>query len=267
MVKAIPLSTRVLAWIFVTVVALLLLAPLVVIIGVSFSESQFIAFPPKHLSLHWYHVILTSEDYLASAATSFQVAVLVTLSSTLIGGAAAIALHRRQLPWSNVIAMLFLSPLILPSIIFGIGMLMLWSSTFGVVSPVTLWISHTVIAMPYVIRTTLAVLEESDPFLDAAARTMGANRLQRLWLVVIPQCVAGLGAGAFFAFNISFDEAVLSLFLRRPGMVTLPVQIYGQLEFSPDPSVAAVSTVMIVLTIAMIVLIDKLLGIQRFARN
>ena len=127
----------------------------------------------------------------------------------------------------------------------AIGMLMLWSALFGQVTLATLWLGHTVVALPYVVRTTLAVLSESDPFLEEAARTMGANRLQRLLFVVLPQCFPGLAAGAFFAFNMSFDEAVLSLFLRKPDLTTLPVQIYGQLEFSPDPSVAAVSTLMI----------------------
>jgi putative spermidine/putrescine transport system permease protein len=116
-----------------------------------------------------------------------------------------------------------------------------------------------------VVRTTLAVLSEADPFLEEAARTMGAGRLQRLVHVVVPQCLPGLAAGAFFAFNISFDEAVLSLFLRKPGLTTLPVQIYGQLEFSPDPSVAAVSTIMIGVTVLLILVIDRLLGLQRFA--
>jgi putative spermidine/putrescine transport system permease protein len=144
-------------------------------------------------------------------------------------------------------------------------MLMFWSAVFGPVSMLVLWIGHTVIAMPYVIRTTLAVLAESDPFLEEAARTMGANRFDRLRLVVVPQCLPGLAAGAFFAFNISFDEAVLSLFLRKPGLTTLPVQIYGQLEFSPDPSVAAVSSIMILVTILLIVVIDRMLGIKKFA--
>ena len=146
-------------------------------------------------------------------------------------------------------------------------MLMLWSSLFGPVNFLTLWIDHTVVAIPYVIRTTLAVLSESDPFLEEAARTMGARRLQRLWLVVVPQCAPGLAAGAFFAFNVSFDEAVLSLFLRKPGLTTLPVQIYGQLEFSPDPSVAAVSTIMIAITVILIFCIDRLLGIRNFAET
>jgi putative spermidine/putrescine transport system permease protein len=169
------------------------------------------------------------------------------------------------LPFSDGLATFFLSPLVLPSIIYAIGMLMFWSAAFGPVSIVTLWIGHTVVALPYVVRTTLAVLAESDPFLEEAARTMGAGRLQRLFAVVVPQCLPGLAAGAFFAFNISFDEAVLSLFLRKPGLTTLPVQIYGQLEFSPDPSVAALSSIMIGLTIVLIVIIDRMLGLGKFA--
>ncbi len=267
MVKAVPLSVRVLATGLVLLTMLVLLAPLVVVVGVSFSQSEFIAFPPQGLSLRWYQEVLGSRTYMASALTSLQVALLVTLAATLAGGAAAVALHRGNLPFAGVLATFFLSPLVLPTIIFAIGMLMFWSKVFGQVSVFTLWVSHTVVCLPYVIRTTLAVLAESDPFLEEAARTMGAGRLQRLCIVVVPQCAPGLGAGAFFAFNISFDEAVLSLFLRKPDMTTLPVQIYGQLEFSPDPSVAAVSAIMIALTVLLILVIDRFLGLNRFARS
>lgn len=265
MVKAVPLWLRVAGGVFVALTALILLAPLVVVIGVSVSESQFIAFPPNGLSLRWYQQVLSSNAYLNAGWISLQIALLVTVLATLIGGGAAIAIHRRQLPFSGFLATVFLSPLVLPTIIYAIGMLMFWSAAFGPVNIATLAISHTIIALPYVVRTTLAVLSESNPYLEEAARTMGANRLQRLWFVVVPQCLPGLAAGAFFAFNISFDEAVLSLFLRGPTLNTLPVQIYGQLEFSPDPSVAAVSTIMIGLTIALIVIIDRMLGLTKFA--
>lgn len=265
MVRAVPGWLHVVGIIFVALTALILLAPLIVVIGVSVSESQFIAFPPNGLSLRWYQEVLSSNAYLNAAWISIQIALLVTLMATAIGGAAAIAIHRRQLPFSDTLATVFLSPLVLPTIIYAIGMLMFWSSVFGPVTPLTLALSHTAIALPYVVRTTLAVLAESDPYLEEAARTMGANRLQRLWFVVVPQCFPGLAAGAFFAFNISFDEAVLSLFLRGPTLTTLPVQIYSQLEFSPDPSVAAVSTIMIALTIVLIFVIDRMLGLTRFA--
>lgn len=265
MVRAVPTPLRVAAVIFLVLTALLLLAPLVVVAGASFSASQFVQFPPDGFSLIWYQKVLSSPDYLSAGWTSLRIALLVTVSATLIGGAAAIAIHRDQLPGSQILSSVFLSPLVLPTIIYAIGMLMLWSSVFGPANFLTLWIGHAVVAIPYVMRTTLAVLSESDPFLEEAARTMGARRLQRLWLVVVPQCMPGLAAGAFFAFNVSFDEAVLSLFLRKPGLTTLPVQIYGQLEFSPDPSVAAVSTIMIAITVILIFCIDRLLGIKNFA--
>ncbi len=267
MVRAVPFPLRIAAIVFVALTVLLLLAPLIVVVGVSVSENQFIAFPPRGFSLRWYQEVLSSSTYLAAGLVSLQIGLLVTVSATLIGGGAAIAIHRRQLPASELIATAFLSPLVLPTIIYAIGMLMFWSSVFGSVSMTTLWISHTVITLPYVVRTTLAVLAESDPFLEEAARTMGAGRLRCLWFVVVPQCLPGLAAGAFFAFNISFDEAVLSLFLRKPGLTTLPVQVYGQLEFSPDPSVAAVSSIMIALTILLMIVIDRMLGLGKFASS
>jgi len=263
MVKAVPGWLRVGGWAFVLLTAVFLLAPLVVVIGVSVSESQFIAFPPQGFSLRWYEKALGSPAYLNAFWLSLGLAALVTLSATALGGAAAIGLSRGRA--GSPAETFFLSPLVLPSIIFAIGLLMLWSALFGPTTFYTLWLAHTVFALPYVIRTTLAVLAERDPFLEEAARTMGATRMKRLWLVTLPQCRPGLFAGAFFAFNISFDEAVLSLFLRNPNLTTLPVQIYGQLEFSPDPTVAAVSTVMILVTIALMVVLERMLGLNRFA--
>lgn len=263
MVRAVPTWLRIAAWCFVLLTGLLLLAPLVVVVGVSVSESQFIVFPPQGFSLRWYEKALSTPAFLDAFWLSLGLATLVTATATVIGGAAAIGLSRgRQ---GSQLETFFLSPLVLPSIIFAIGLLMLWSTLFGTTSFYVLWLAHTVIALPYVIRTTLAVLAERDPYVNEAARTMGAGRLRRLLLVTLPQCIPGLAAGAFFAFNISFDEAVLSLFLRNPNLTTLPVQIYGQLEFSPDPTVAAVSTVMIMITLVLMVLLERLMGLNRFA--
>ncbi|WP_210495281.1 ABC transporter permease [Microvirga antarctica] len=264
MVKGVPNAVRVLAVAFVGLTLIFVLAPLIVVAGVSVSESQFIAFPPTGFSLRWFGAIFESSAYVQALFTSLRLAVLVTVAVSVIGAGAAITLHRGRLPGTALMSGLFLSPLILPSIIFAIGLLMLWSAMVGPVSFLALWIGHVVVALPYVIRTTLAVLADSDPFLEEAARTMGAGRVQRILFVVLPQCLPGLAAGAFFAFNISFDEAVVALFLRTPDLVTLPIQIYNQLEFSPDPTVAAVSTLMMGITIALIATIDRLLGIQRF---
>ena len=263
MVRRVPLGARIGAVLFVAVTVVFLLAPLAVVAGASVSESQFLGFPPSGFSLRWYAEIFESTKYVAPILTSLQLGVAVTLTTAILGTAAAIAVHRGRLPGSAVVAGLFLSPLILPTIIFAIGLLMAWSTYADGPSFAALWLGHTMITLPYVLRTVLAVLHDSDPFLEEAARTMGANSVQRLWFVVLPQCLPGLAAGAFFAFNISFDEAVISLFLRQPGLTTLPIQIYSELEFSPDPSVAAVSTLMILVTVLLIAVIERLFGIKR----
>lgn len=263
MVDATPIWVRVLTIGLVVSTITFVLVPLVVVVGVSFTAGDYIAFPPQGLSLRWYAKMLSEGQYTAAALTSLWLAVLVTLAAAAIGSAAAIALHRRLLPGADILSALFLAPIVLPSIILGLGLLMLWSRTIGHTSLITVFVGHLVLALPYVIRTTLAVLTTSDPFLEEAARTMGAGPWRSLWRVTLPQCLPGIAAGAFFAFNISFDEAVVSLFLRSPDIVTLPIQIYTQLEFSPDPSIAAVSSLMIGLTICLIVLIDRAIGLQK----
>ncbi len=160
---------------------------------------------------------------------------------------------------------LFLSPLILPSLIFAIGLLIVFSRYGDGPSFTGLVIGHTVITLPYVIRTVSANLADLDPHLDEAARMMGARWWQRYGLVILPQCRTGMAAGAFFVFNISFDDAVVALFMRAPNVETLPMRIYSTLEFSPDPSVAAVSTVMIGMTIVLVLLLERFFGLARVA--
>ncbi|MGO4853589.1 ABC transporter permease [Phaeovulum sp. W22_SRMD_FR3] len=262
MVEATPRWIAVATAILLVLAVVFLIAPLLVVIGVSFTAGDYISFPPQGLSLRWYIRVLAEGRYTAAALTSLAIAVPVTLAAAVLGAGTAIALHRRLLPGSGLISGLFLAPIVLPSIILGLGLLMLWSRSIGPTSLLTIFIGHLVLALPYVIRTTLAVLTTSDTFLEEAARTMGAGPWRSLWRVTVPQCLPGIAAGAFFAFNISFDEAVVSLFLRSPEVVTLPIQIYTQLEFSPDPSIAAVSSLMIGLTIVLIVLIERAIGLQ-----
>ncbi|MEZ5667289.1 MAG: ABC transporter permease [Alphaproteobacteria bacterium] len=265
MVRRTPPGARLVAWLLTGAILLFMLAPLAVVAGASVSESQFIAFPPNGLSLRWYGAVLTDDAYLGAAGTSLVLALLATVTATAVGTPAAIAIARRRLPGAAAISGLLLSPLILPTIVFAIGLLIVFSRHAGGPSFVSLWLGHSVVTLPYVVRTVVAVLADSDPALEEAARTMGARTWQRYWFVLLPQALGGIAAGAFFAFNISFDEAVVALFLRTPGLETLPLKIYGQLEFSPDPSVAAVSTVMMLLTVALLVAIDRLLGIGKVA--
>jgi len=265
MVKRFPLSAMIGGGLAIVLVVIFMLLPLAIVAATSVTAGNFLTFPPQGFSLRWYGEVLASPAYLDAAKTSLILATLVTLSSVVVGTAAAIALHRRVLPGSSVLSALFLSPLVLPTIIFGIGLLIVASVYFDGPSLVALWLGHTVITLPYIVRTVTAVLADADPQIEEAAGTMGAGPIKRLWFVTLPQAQAGIIAGGFFAFNVSFDEAVVALFLRSPGVETLPMRIYGQLEFSPTPAVAAVSTLMIVLTIILIVAIERFLGLRRVA--
>ena len=262
MVAGTPTVARVLAATIVAITVVYMLAPLVVVIGASFSAGSYLVFPPEGLSLKWYAKVLDTPAYLRAGWLSLRIALVVTLISVVVGTAAAIALTRFRFAGRDLLQALFLSPLIVPAIIFGIGMLVMFSRYGDGPSLVALVAGHVVITLPYVVRTTGAVLVGMDRATEEAARVMGANRWQRLWYVVLPQALPGIGAGAFFAFNISFDDAVVAIFLRGPDTETLPILIYTQIEFSSDPSVAAVSTLMILITVAMIVAVERVIGLK-----
>jgi putative spermidine/putrescine transport system permease protein len=263
MIGGVPWIARALGGILVAAILVYMLVPLAVVVGSSLSASEFLVFPPRGLSLRWYGEVLGSQKYLAAGWTSLTLAGLVTVLAVAIGTPAAIAVYRLKFRGAEALGALFLSPLILPTLIFAIGLLMLFSLHGGGPSFAALAVGHLVICLPYVVRTVGAALAAGNRDTEEAARVMGAKAWQRYWFVVLPECRAGIAAGAFFAFNISFDDAVVALFLRSPGLDTLPLRIYGELEFSPDPSVAAVSTLMIGISILTIVAIDRLFGLDR----
>ena len=267
MVDGVPLPWRAAAALLLALILAYMIVPLAVVVGTSVSTSQFLVFPPTGFTLRWYGEVLASSKYVDAARTSLLLAVLATLLSLACGVPAAIALARRRLPGSNAMAALFLSPLILPAIVFGIGLLMFFSVYADGPSFFALVVGHAVITLPYVVRTVMAVFADADPATEEAARTMGARAWQRYWHVVLPQVRGGIAAGAFFAFNISFDDAVVALFLRAPGIDTLPLRIYNELEFSPDPAVAAVSSMIIAATVVLVFASTMMLGAAKVAEQ
>lgn len=265
MVNATPRAWRYGAITLVLIVALYMIAPLAVIIATSFSASQFLVFPPRGLSLRWYAEVLSSSAYLQAAWTSLWIAALVTTLAVALGTPAGIAIARHRLRRASFWSALFLSPLVLPVVVLGIGLLIVFSKALGGPSYAALVIGHVVICLPYVVRTVGAVAGGIDPHAEEAARLMGARWWERYRYVVLPQCRTGVLAGAFLAFNISFDDAVVALFLRAPGIETLPLLIYGRLEFSPDPSVAAVSALLVGFTVVLVVALERWFGLGKLA--
>ncbi len=263
MVKSIPLLAKIGAVLLVIAVAVYMLMPLVVVAGASIGSNRFLTFPPQGFSLEWYTEALTTDTYLAPFRLSLMVGVITAVCSAVLGTAAALALTRFNIPGSGAIQAFLMSPLTLPTIILAIGALSVASMTIGAPNVWVLIVIHTVITIPYVMRTVTGVMARRDPFIEEAARTLGASAWNRYRLVVLPVARPGIAAGAFFAFNISFDDAVIALFLRTPQLETLPIAIYGQLEYSTSPTVAAVSTMMVLLTVVLILILEKLIGLGR----
>ena len=241
-----------------------LLAPLAVVAAASLSAGAFLVFPPQGLSLRWFVSVWSDPRYLEAAWNSLVLALATVAIAVPLGTAAALALRaRRALPARSAFEFLFLSPLVLPTVVLGIGLLILASTLAGGPSRAALVGGHVVIALPFVVRTVGAVLAGIDPATDDAARVMGARAWQRLLLITLPQAKAGIAAGAVLAFIVSFDDAVLVLFLRSPTFETVPLRIYAGLEFSPDPGIAAVSTCLILLAALAVGVSERLLGGRR----
>lgn len=263
MVKSIPVAAKVGAAILLVFLVSYMLVPILVVAGASLSESRFLSFPPNGFSLEWYGVALTSDIYLVPLQASLFIAVIAAAVASLFGTAAALAVTRFPLPFSGAIQSFLLSPLIVPSIILGIGTLTLVSIVGQGPDLWVLIVVHAVLGVPYVMRTVTGVMARSDRFTEEAARTLGAGAWQRYRFVVFPLARPGIVAGAFFAFNISFDDAVIALFLRTPQLETLPIAIYGRLEFSTDPSVAAISTLMVLITVVTMIALEKAIGLGK----
>ena len=254
---------RAAALVFVALMVLFLLAPLAVVMAASLSAGGYLVFPPQGLSLRWYTEVLGDARHQEALATSLLIAMLSTGIAVPLGTTGAIALARFSFPAKDAAQLLFLSPLLFPTIVVAIGLLILASRTLGGSSIGVIVAGHVALAIPFVVRPVAAVLEGVDPATSEAARVMGARWWQRYGLVVLPQCRAGILAGALLAFLVSFDDAILVLFLRTPAIDTLPLRIYSSLEFSPDPGVAAASTLLILLAVVVVLGSERLLASRR----
>jgi putative spermidine/putrescine transport system permease protein len=240
-----------------------LLAPLVMVVATSFNAEAVQSFPPTGFSLKWYVAALEEPSFVAGLKVSMTVALLAVLIATPIGTAAAFGIHRGRFPGRAALQALLLSPLLVPSIVTGIALLVVFTALdFGSAGQ-RLLIGHVLLILPYSTRTTLAALARLDPALEEAAHLFGASRFQTLRHVTLPCIAQGIMAGAVFGFILSFDEAALSLFLVDVNTVTLPIAIMSYLEYSVDPAVTALSSILIIFTIALTFAVERAFGLRR----
>ncbi len=253
------------AWTALILTIVFLLLPILVVIPVSFTESSVFRFPPEGFSLQWYQRIRNVDGLLSALGLSAQIAALATLISLLLGTLCAIALVRGAVPGAAAITTFMVSPLMLPGLVFGIAMLQALREVGLRDAWTSLLIAHVVVTMPFVMRTVLSSLTLFDFAMVDAARTLGCSYPAALWRVLVPNILPGFISGALFAFIASFDNYPVSIFLVDVRTKTLPIQLLNYLEISPDPTLAAVSTCLIVLTILVLVLCDRLVGLRRMA--
>jgi putative spermidine/putrescine transport system permease protein len=250
-------------WPFAIAVYALLLAPLVVVIAVSFGSTATFDFPPKGLSLRWYRAFFASETFVRSFFRVSQVIGLWTaLVATVVGGLAAIGLVRFRFRGRQAIETFFLSPLLVPHILLGAAVYLYLARLAWPTSSMTLLAGHIVIATPYVIRCVTAGLVGMDPRLEEAAMSLGASRVQAFVKVTLPLLRSSLVTGAVFAFIISFSDINLALFLAGAGAPSLPVHIFSQIQFEADPSIAAASALQIVIVGGLILLAQRLFRLR-----
>jgi putative spermidine/putrescine transport system permease protein len=243
--------------------ALFLLVPIGVAVILSFDARSFIGpFPPTEFSLRWYEEFLNDSYYHAGLRTSLIVSSIATAVSTVLGTLAAIALDRGRFPGRTVLSAALLSPLVIPTVVVGFGVLM-FASRLGIVDGLPrLIIGHIVITFPYVVRTVTASLGGLRASYVEAALSLGARPWQALWRVTLPLARTGIVAGAIFAFVMSFDEVAVSLFLSDPYTYTLPVALLAQMRANLNLTVAAVSVIFLVATILLIWLLDRFAGVE-----
>ena len=249
--------------VFNVAVYVFLLAPIIVIVVSSIGSTGFLRFPPEGFTFRWYGQALFDPKYAQSLYVSVWVGAVTALMATLVGGSAAVALTRGRLSGKSAVSSLLMSPLVLPTLVLGVAMLLLVSKLRinGTIWPLVA--AHLVITIPYVLRTLVPILEHLDPALEEASADLGASRMSTFWHVTVPQVRTGVAAGALLAFVISFDEVVLALFLTPPGTQTLPMTIYSVVQFALDPTVAAVASLLLVFTAIVMVTASKLIGLKR----
>lgn len=254
---------RVAFGILVALLYVFLLAPLIIVALISFQSNQYLSFPPEGFTLRWYAQLPQQTTFMQGAKISLIVSVFVTFFVLLLGVPAALAFNRYNFPGKKALEALFMAPLLVPSIVLALGMVLLFTPLGLTNSYPGLIIGHVAITIPYVVRTTLMSLATADTSCEEAARVLGANPLTTFTRITLPIIRPGVIAGAVIAFIVSFDEAVISLFIAESGLPTLPVDILRYVEQSADATVAALSVVLIAISLVVVVIVERVMGLRK----
>lgn len=248
--------------VWVTLVAAFLLLPLLVIIGASFGTDAFLKFPPTGVTLAWYEKMLGLEEFVRPLWVSLRLGIVTAVLAAIAGSLAAFSLARAPELRRYGVEAAILLPIVLPSLVVGLALLVLFN-LLGISNPwATLILGHAAVTMPLVFQTSAALAGTLDRNLEFAAMTLGARPRTVIARIVLPLLRPALVAGSIMAFAISFDEFVISILLSQGGVTTFPVALFTYMRFSVNPTLAAISTALIIGTCMVVFALHRLIGLE-----
>lgn len=254
-----PRSLLLFHWLF----GIFMLAPLAMVVLVSFTAKGYIAMPFDGASLRWYRAIFEASDFIDAFWRSLGLGATAATLATLMAVPAGMAIAWHRFAGRDALLGLLLSPLMVPHVVLGIALLRFLTQIGGSGSLWGLTAAHTVIVLPYVLRLVVAAATGFDRSIAQAAQSLGASGWTVFRRIELPLIVPGVAGGWLIAFINSFDELTMSIFVASAGTQTLPVKMYNHIAHTIDPLLASVSTVMIVLTLVLMIALDRYYGLDR----
>ncbi len=231
--------------------------PMLVLVAFSFNDSKF-STEWKGFTLHWYERLFERQDILAALKGSLLVGTISTAGATILGTLLAMGLARHRLAGRTVLEGLVYVPVVTPEIVCGISLLLLFVSMGLPLGYTTITLAHVAFNISFVTVVVRARLEGMDRSLEEAALILGADEWTTFWRVTVPQLWPGILSGALLAFTMSFDDFVITSLVSGPGSSTLPIVVYGMVRKNIEPSINAISTIVLVATTILIYASDRL---------
>ena len=236
---------------FTVLVYIFMFAPILVVVVLSFNDSQFGGFPMTGFSFRWYHKLMENQPVLAAFQTSVWVALVTAVICSVLGVLGAVALVRYDFPGKEWVNTILVAPALVPETVLGVGLLLLmrWAHM-----PRSMWLlvlGHIMLALPYVVLVVQARLIGIKRVYEEAAMSLGANRLQTVREITLPLLMPAIVASLLLVFTISFDNITASMFWRPSGVETMPTQILSMLKVSISPEINALGTLMIAVTVGL----------------
>ena len=255
---------RVVVAVLLALTLLFLIGPMIVAILMSFDARGFLGpFPPTSLSLRWYREFFANNSFVDGLKTSLLLACTATLISVALGTMAALALTHYEFRGKTFLSALFLSPLMIPAVVIGLALLIFFSRLGLFNGFARLLCAHVIVTLPFTVRSALAGLAGIRPSLVEAALSLGANHRQAFFDITFPLAKTGILAGCVFAFAYSLDDVAVSLFLYDNNNYTLPIALVSHMRANFDLSVAAAATFLAFTTVVLIVVLDRVIGLDR----